>query len=196
MAKSASVVIPVVLLLMFGMVILTTRSVSQSILVYAMIPLSLFGVVMGHWIHGHALSLMSFMGMIALVGVMINDGLILVNALNVNLKQGMSYYDAVVDAGISRFRPIILTTLTTVAGMAPMVLETSLQAQFLIPMALSLGYGMAMATTTTLFLLPVMLLIVNKLKLTWNNSLLKRNVTAEQVENAIKEMKYDYNEEV
>ena len=193
-AASASIVIPVVLLLMFGMVILTTRSVSQSILVYAMIPLSFFGVVMGHWIHGQAISLMSFMGMIALVGVMINDGLILVNALNVNLKEGMSYYDAVVDAGISRFRPIILTTLTTVAGMAPMVLETSLQAQFLIPMALSLAYGMAMATTTTLFLLPVMLLIVNKLKVSWNSMIKRRKVTAEEVESAIKEMKYDYDE--
>ncbi|GAF02514.1 efflux RND transporter permease subunit [Saccharicrinis fermentans] len=191
-ASSASVVIPVVLLLMFGMVILTTRSVSQSILVYAMIPLSLFGVVMGHWIHGQAISLMSFMGMIALVGVMINDGLILVNALNVNLKNGMPYYDAVVDAGISRFRPIILTTLTTVAGMAPMVLETSLQAQFLIPMALSLAYGMAMATTTTLFLLPVMLLIVNQLKVKWVSLIKGRTVSAEEVENAIKEMKYDY----
>jgi len=75
-----------------------------------------------------------------------------------------------------------------------MVLETSLQAQFLIPMALSLAYGMAMATTTTLFLLPVMLLIVNKLKVEWFSLIRGRAVRAEEVENAIKEMKYDYDE--
>ncbi len=193
-ANSAKITIPVVLLLMFAMVVLTLRSVGQSILVYMTIPISLFGVVMGHWIHGMAMSLMSAMGMIALVGVMINDGLVLINALNINLKEGMSYKDALLEAGVSRFRPIILTTLTTVAGMAPMVLETSLQAQFLIPVSLSLAYGMIMATTTTLFLLPVMLLIVNNLKVNWQNKVRGKNVTPEQVENAIKEMKYDYNE--
>jgi multidrug efflux pump subunit AcrB len=193
-ASSATVVIPVVLLLMFAMVILTLRSVSQSILVYSMIPLAFFGVVMGHWIHGMAISLMSAMGMIALVGVMINDGLVMINALNINLKEGMAYKDALLNACVSRFRPIILTTLTTVAGMAPMVLETSLQAQFLIPVALSLAYGMIMATTTTLFLLPVMLLIVNNLKVNFQKYIMRRTVTAEQVESAIREMKFDYDE--
>ncbi len=193
-ANSAVVVIPVVLLLMFAMVVLTLRSVSQSILVYSMIPLAFFGVVVGHWIHGMAISLMSGMGMIALVGVMINDGLVLVNALNINLKEGLTYKEAVLNACVSRFRPIILTTLTTVAGMAPMVLETSLQAQFLIPVALSLAYGMTMATTTTLFLLPIMLLVVNNLKVSFQKYVMGRTVTAEQVESAIREMKFDYDE--
>jgi multidrug efflux pump subunit AcrB len=191
---SVKVVLPVVLLLMFAMVIMTLRSVSQSILVYMMIPLTLIGVVMGHWIHGMALSLMSAMGMIALVGVMINDGLVLINALNINLKQGMPYNKALLEAGLSRFRPILLTTLTTVAGMAPMVLETSLQAQFLIPVSLSLAYGMIMATTTTLFLLPVMLLIVNSVKVKWQSLIKGREMAPEEVENAIKEMKYNYEE--
>lgn len=193
-ANSAVVVIPVVLLLMFAMVVLTLRSVSQSILVYSMIPLAFFGVVVGHWIHGMAISLMSGMGMIALVGVMINDGLVLVNALNINLKEGLTYKEALLNACVSRFRPIILTTLTTVAGMAPMVLETSLQAQFLIPVALSLAYGMTMATTTTLFLLPIMLLVVNNLKVSFQKYVMGRTVTAEQVESAIREMKFDYDE--
>ncbi|MDB4335185.1 efflux RND transporter permease subunit, partial [bacterium] len=190
--NSAKIVMPIVLMLMFAIVVLTLRSVSQSLLVYSMIPLSFIGVVFGHWIHGMSLSLMSIMGMIALVGVMINDGLVLINALNINLKAGMNYMDALLDAGVSRFRPILLTTLTTVAGMAPMVLETSLQAQFLIPVSLSLAYGMMVATTTTLFLLPAMLLIVNNMKVKWKSIRTGEIVTNEEVESAIIEMKYNY----
>ncbi|MCG8581289.1 MAG: efflux RND transporter permease subunit [Bacteroidales bacterium] len=187
---SMAKVMPVILLLMFAVVILTLRSVTQSILVYMMIPLSLVGVIIGHWIHGMSLSLMSGMGVIALIGVMINDSLVLINALNINLKEGMSYEKALMEAAISRFRPILLTTLTTIAGMAPMLLETSLQARFLIPMAISVSYGMAMATTTTLVLLPVMLLIANKGKVKWQKFAYNRTVSAEEIEPAIKEMKY------
>lgn len=187
---SMAKVMPVILLLMFCVVILTLRSVTQSILVYMMIPLSLVGVIIGHWIHGMSLSLMSGMGVIALIGVMINDSLVLINALNINLKEGMSYEKALMEAAISRFRPILLTTLTTIAGMAPMLLETSLQARFLIPMAISVSYGMAMATTTTLVLLPVMLLIANKGKVKWQKFAFSRVVTSEEIEPAIKEMKY------
>ncbi|WP_430811322.1 MULTISPECIES: efflux RND transporter permease subunit [unclassified Carboxylicivirga] len=188
--SSMAKVMPVVLLLMFAVVILTLRSVTQSILVYMMIPLSLVGVIIGHWIHGMSLSLMSGMGVIALIGVMINDSLILINALNINLKKGMKYQEALTEAALSRFRPIILTTLTTIAGMAPMLLETSMQARFLIPMAISVSYGMAMATTTTLVLLPVMLLIANKAKVKWQQFAYDRNVSSEEIEPAIKEMKY------
>ncbi len=187
--NSMKKVMPIILLLMFCVVILTLRSVTQSILVYMMIPLSLVGVIVGHWIHGMSLSLMSGMGVIALIGVMINDSLVLISALNINLKAGMKYEQALVDAAISRFRPILLTTLTTIAGMAPMLLETSMQARFLIPMAISVSYGMAMATTTTLILLPVMLLIANGTKLKWQQ-LRGRNVSREEIEPAIKEMKY------
>ncbi|MCU4174788.1 efflux RND transporter permease subunit [Carboxylicivirga sp. N1Y90] len=192
MMKSATKAMPIILLLMFAIVIFTLRSVSQSILIYLMIPLSLVGVVIGHWIHGMSFSLMSGMGIIALVGVMINDGLVLINAFNINLKEGMPLHKALFEAGMSRFRPIILTTLTTVAGMAPMLLETSMQAKFLIPMAISLCYGMAMATTTTLFLLPALLLTVNGIKVKFNSMLKGRKVSQEEVETAIKEMKYNY----
>ncbi len=190
--NSASTVIPIILLLMFAIVIFTLRSVSQSALVYLMIPLSLVGVIIGHWIHGMSFSLMSAMGVIALVGVMINDGLVLINGFNINLKEGMPLKEALFEAGISRFRPILLTTLTTIAGMAPMLLETSMQAKFLIPMAISLCYGMAMATTTTLFLLPVLLLSVNSFKVKFNTLILGKKVSREEVESAIKEMKYQY----
>lgn len=193
--KTAMVVIPVVLLLMFAIVVLTLRSTVQSLLVYAMIPLSFVGVVAGHWIHGMSISLMSGMGMIALVGVMVNDSLVLINALNLNLKDGLKYKEALIDAGVSRFRPILLTTLTTVAGMAPMILETSMQAKFLIPVALSLAYGMLMATTTTLVLLPVMLTITNNSRVTILSIAKGRKLSNEEVENAIKEMKYDKEDE-
>ncbi|TLX75352.1 efflux RND transporter permease subunit [Labilibacter sediminis] len=190
-ADSAVVVIPIVLLLMFGIVMLTLRSVTQSILVYGMIPLAFVGVVFGHWVHGFSISLMSGMGMIALVGVMINDSLVLINAFNINLKEGMKYKEALINAGVSRFRPILLTTLTTVVGMAPMVFETSMQAKFLIPVALSLAYGMVMATTTTLVLLPVMLTVSNNLKVGVQSLIKGRKLTHEEVESAIKEMKFN-----
>ncbi len=193
--KSAKLVMPIILLLMFAIVIFTLRSVSQSILVYAMIPLSLVGVVTGHWVHGMFISIMSAMGIIALIGVMINDSLVLINALNINLKQGLSYEKSLIEAGVSRFRPILLTTLTTVVGMAPMLMETSMQAKFLIPMAISLAYGMAMALFTTLFLLPVMLTIVNQAKVKGYSLFLGRKVSSEEIEPAIKELKYDFDTE-
>lgn len=190
-ANSAMKVLPIVLLLMFGIVILTLRSITQSLLVYAVIPLAFVGVALGHFIHGMAISLMSGMGLIALVGVMINDSLVLINALNINLKAGMKYREALLDAGQSRLRPILLTTLTTVVGMAPMILETSMQAQFLIPVAISLAYGMLMATTTTLVLLPVLLVIVNNMKKNTQSFFKGRKLTNEEVEQAVKEKVYE-----
>ncbi len=192
MARSALKTLPVIFLLMFAIVILTLRSVSQSLLVYAMIPLALVGVIWGHFIHGMPISLMSVMGIIALIGVMINDSLVLINALNINLKSGMKYREALLDAGQSRLRPIILTTLTTVVGVAPMVLETSMQARFLVPVAISLAYGMLMATTTTLILLPVVLIIVNNMKTNTQSFIKGRKLSNEEVEQAIKQKKYDY----
>ncbi len=191
MANSAKKSLPIILLLMFAMVVLTLRSITQSLLVYAIIPLAFIGIVWGHFIHGMPISIMSAMGMIALIGVMINDSLVLINALNINLKEGMKYREALLDAGQSRLRPIILTTLTTVVGMGPMVLETSMQARFLVPVAISLAYGMIMATTTTLILLPVTLVIVNNMKTNIQSFFKGRKLTNEEVEQAVKQKKYE-----
>ncbi len=191
MARSAQKSLPVILLLMFAIVVLTLRSITQSLLVYAIIPLAFVGVVWGHFIHGMPISLMSVMGMIALIGVMINDSLVLINALNINLKAGMKYRKALLDAGQSRLRPIVLTTLTTVVGVAPMVLETSMQARFLVPVAISLAYGMLMATTTTLILLPVVLVIVNNMKTNTQSFFKGRKLTNEEVEQAVKQNRYE-----
>ena len=146
---------------MIAIVTLTFRSFSQSIAIFIIIPLGIIGVGWGHFIHSEAISLLSGFGIIALIGIMVNDSLVLVGALNEFLKEGYSFENAIFEAGKSRFRPILLTSLTTVAGLGPLIMETSQQAQFLIPMAIAVAYGLIIATFTTLFLLPVLLILVN-----------------------------------
>lgn len=163
--KSAQKVLPLVLLLIIGLVTFTFRSFYQAIIIILLIPFSLVGVGWGHWIHGLPLSIFSFLGIIALIGVIVNDSLVLVSKMNGYLKEGMDFKDAVYEAGATRFRPILLTSATTVAGLAPLILEKSVQAQFLIPMAVALAYGIVMATFLTLLVLPVFLSYLNDAKL-------------------------------
>lgn len=153
---------PPILILMIALIMLTFRSVSQTIAVVLLIPFGFVGVAWGHVLHGMAISILSMLGIIALIGVMVNDALVFVSAVNSSLKQGTKYTDAVYEAGLSRFRPILLTSLTTIAGLGPLIAEKSVQAQFLIPMAISLAYGLAIATAITLILLPVLLVIFNR----------------------------------
>ncbi len=158
---SVFVVLPIIGILMLAIVTLTFRSFLQAITIFIIIPLGIIGVGWGHYIHGDAISLLSWFGVIALIGVMVNDSLVLVSAMNENLKEGMNFKDSVYEAGRSRFRPILLTSLTTIAGLGPLIAEQSKQAQFLIPMAISVAYGLAIATLTTLFVLPALLMIMN-----------------------------------
>ncbi|MEJ2396633.1 MAG: efflux RND transporter permease subunit, partial [Candidatus Thiodiazotropha sp.] len=109
---------------------------------------------------GYSLSLISVMGMIALGGVVVNDALVMITYANERRSEGMSAMDAMVAAGVRRFRPILLTTVTTFGGLAPMIFETSRQARFMIPMAISLGYGILFATAITLLLVPSLYLIL------------------------------------
>ena len=110
------------------------------------------------------LTLLSFMGMLALSGVVVNDSLVLVDYVNQKRKQGVSLKEAVYNAGGRRFRPVLLTSLTTFAGLMPLLFEKSTQAQFLIPMAVSLGFGILFATLITLFIVPVNYLILEDIK--------------------------------
>ena len=162
-----------------------------------LIPFSIIGVAWGHFIHGFAINVLSALGIIALIGIMVNDGLVLITRLNSNLKSGLKYDDALYEAGKSRFRAIFLTSLTTVAGLAPLIFEQSRQAQFLIPMAISIAYGIAIATVLTLVLLPVGLSLVNSLKTGTKWLATGKNVPKEDVERAIKEQKEvkDYDED-
>ncbi|MEB8432258.1 efflux RND transporter permease subunit [Cocleimonas sp. KMM 6892] len=141
----------------------------QPIMVMSIIPFSIIGAIGGHAIMGMSLSVSSVMGLLALVGVVVNDSLVLVDYTNKKIKSGIPVAEAIRIAGQSRFRPILLTSLTTFAGLTPLILEKSTQAQFLIPMAVSLGFGILFATMLTLVLIPTFYLIVEDFK-----SILKR----------------------
>ena len=130
------------------------KSYVQPIIVMTVIPFGIVGAVLGHIIMGMELSIMSMCGLIALSGVVVNDSLVLVEYVNRHRKDGGSLMEAVNNAGAARFRPILLTSLTTFAGLMPMLIETDMQARFLIPMAVSLGFGILFATFITLLLVP------------------------------------------
>jgi multidrug efflux pump subunit AcrB len=193
-SDSAKKVVPVILFLIIAMIVFTFRSFSQTILLFVLIPFSFVGVAWGHWIHGQSINVLSMLGIIALIGILVNDGLVLISSYNRLLKQGVKVTDAVYEAGISRFRAIFLTSATTVAGLAPLILEKSFQAQFLIPMAISIAYGITIATILTLLLLPVLLVSVNKLKRSLIYLWEGKKVTPEEVEHAIKELKFENDE--
>jgi multidrug efflux pump subunit AcrB len=145
----------IALLAIFALLAIPFRSYSQPLIIMSVIPFGFVGAVAGHLVMGLELSLLSFFGMVALTGVVVNDSLILVDLVNRERRRGVPLDVALRTAPLRRFRPIILTTLTTFFGLTPMLLETSLQAQFLIPMAVSLGFGVVFATVITLILVPV-----------------------------------------
>src|SRR5210317_133057 len=154
------------LFLIFVVISFTFRSFSQPFLLLMLVPFSITTVAWGHKIHGFPLNILSLLGIIALIGIMVNDGLVLIGKFNSNLKEGLKFDEALSEAGRSRFRAIFLTSITTIAGLAPLLLEKSRQAQFLKPMAISIAYGIGFATLLTLVLLPVFLSFNNSLKTT------------------------------
>jgi len=129
------------------------------------------------------------LGIIALIGIMVNDGLVFIGRFNGNLREGMKFDDAIYEAGRSRFRAIFLTSATTIAGLGPLLLEKSRQAQFLKPMAISIAYGIGFATILTLLMLPLLLSFSNSLKVGTKWLKTGNKVTKEEVERAIKEEK-------
>jgi multidrug efflux pump subunit AcrB len=148
------------LIVMFSMLAVAFHSYTQPILVMSAIPFGMVGAVWGHVVMGFSLSLMSMMGLIALSGVVVNDSLILIVSINRYREEGMSTWEAIVAGGARRFRPILLTSLTTFFGLAPMIVETSVQARFLVPMAVSLGFGVLAATMIMLLIVPCSYLIL------------------------------------
>jgi multidrug efflux pump subunit AcrB len=136
------------------------RSYSQPFIVMLAIPFGIVGAVLGHLLMGYNLSLMSMMGIVALAGVVVNDSLVLIDYANRRRREGTGPLEAIRVSGLRRFRPIVLTTLTTFGGLAPMIFETSRQARFMIPMALSLGFGILFATGITLILVPCLYLLI------------------------------------
>jgi multidrug efflux pump subunit AcrB len=130
----------------------------------AAIPFGIVGAILGHLIMGFDLSILSMFGMVALSGVVVNDSLLLIDYINRRRQEGVDVLKAVSVSGQRRFRPIILTSLTTAFGLLPIIFETSVQAQFLIPMAISLGFGILFATFITLLLIPSLYLILEDLR--------------------------------
>jgi multidrug efflux pump subunit AcrB len=183
-----------ILALIYMVIAFTFRSYEQPLLLILLIPFSLIGVIWGHWFHNFPVNMLSWLGIIALIGIMVNDGLVFIEKFNSFLKEGIKYDEALIKAGISRFRAILLTTLTTVAGLAPLLLEKSRQAQFLKPMAISISYGMAIATILTLVMLPLMLSVSNSIKVFIKWMRTGEKVTREEVERAIIEQKSEKND--
>ena len=149
------------LIMMYALMAIPFRSYFQPMIIMSAIPFGIVGALAGHVLMGYDLSVLSMMGLVALSGVVVNDSLVFISAINAYRDDGLSSLDAVVTAGSKRFRPIMLTSITTFLGLAPMIVETSMQARFLIPMALSLGFGVVFSTFVTLLLVPSMYLILD-----------------------------------
>ncbi len=192
--NSVNLVGPIILLIIYMVIAFTFRTYSQPLLLMLLIPFSLIGVVWGHFFHGFQINILSWLGIIALIGIMVNDGLVLIGKFNGYLRDGLKFDEALVQAGKSRFRAIFLTSLTTIAGLAPLLLEKSRQAQFLKPMALSISYGIAIATVLTLVLLPLLLSLSNSIKVFIKWMRTGRSVSKEEVERAIIELNYENDE--
>ena len=143
---------------------LNFKSFYQARLILMVVPLGIFSAILGHGIIGKPFSIMSVWGVVALIGILVNDAIVMLDKYNRNLKQGMTMKEAVINAGKSRFRPIILTTITTFVGLAPLILEKSFQAQFLVPMAISVAFGVLFSTIILLLYFPSLILYFNDLR--------------------------------
>ncbi len=150
----------VALLAIYALLAIPFKSYTQPLVVMSAIPFGLVGAVLGHWALGYDLSNISLMGIVALSGVVVNDSLVLIDANNRYRRRGLSAFDSILNAGVRRFRPIWLTSLPTFGGLTPMIYEPSEQARFLIPMAISLGFGVLFATVIVLVLVPAFSLVI------------------------------------
>lgn len=150
------------LLLIYILLAIPLKSYLKPLLIMSVIPFGIIGALMGHFLVGISVSILSLFGLLALSGIVVNDSLVLMARVEDLMKEGATFREAIVEAGPQRFRAILLTTLTTFIGLVPILLEPSVQAQFLKPMAVSVSFGVAFATVITLILLPVMLVIVEE----------------------------------
>ncbi len=148
----------------YALLAIVFKSYIQPVIIMLAIPFGIIGAILGHMIMGYNLSILSMFGIVALAGVVVNDSLLLVDRANNERRRGAPALGSLISAGTRRFRPILLTSLTTFFGLTPMILETSVQAQFLIPMAISLGFGILFATFITLLIIPAFYLVVEDLK--------------------------------
>lgn len=149
----------------YALLAILFSSYTQPLIVMAAIPFGVAGAIIGHMILGYPLSFLSFFGIVGLSGVVVNDSLILISRINSNRKESTDLKAAILDASCTRFRPILLTSVTTFVGLMPMLAETSRQAKFLVPMAISLGVGVLFATVITLIIIPSFYMILEDIKI-------------------------------
>ena len=191
--KYFTIAFAIILLLL----IIHFRSAQKALAIVLMIPVSILGVVWGHGLHGQPLSMMSLWGMVALTGVIINDAIVFFAKFDGYLIEGMKVEDAVKEAGKIRLRPIILTSITTTISLFPMLFETSVQAQFLIPMAISLAYGVFIGTIFILIFFPVIIMLLSDIRVYTRYLWTGTKPTREEVETAIihhrRKYKYEHN---
>jgi multidrug efflux pump subunit AcrB len=152
------------LLAIFALLAIPFKSYLQPLIVMSAIPFGFIGAIWGHLLMGMDLAILSMFGIVALTGVVVNDSLVMVDFINRAFRRGVPLDESIYTAGASRFRPILLTSLTTFAGLTPLLLEKSMQARFLIPMAISLAFGVLFATFITLILVPSLYAILEDFK--------------------------------
>lgn len=159
----------ILFVIMILIISLSFRSVYQGLLIMLVIPAGVAGGILGHSLIGIPVSILSAFGMIALIGILVNDAIVFLDTYNRNLLDGMTVHEAATEAAKSRFRPILLTSVTTVAGMMPLILETSFQAQFLIPMAASISFGILFGTVFILVFFPAIIMTSSDFRKAWNH---------------------------
>ncbi|NDY96813.1 efflux RND transporter permease subunit [Wenzhouxiangella limi] len=157
-------------IVMYGLLAVVFSSYAQPVLILLAVPFGFLGALLGHLLMGFDLSLISMFGLVALAGVVVNDSLILIVTINQRCSEGQSIRQAVIDGTLRRFRPVLLTSLTTFFGLAPMIFETSLQARFLIPMALSLGFGILFVTVIALIMVPALYCALEDARAWWSGT--------------------------
>ena len=163
------------------------RSFSQGFIILLMIPLSFMAAIWGHLIENTTLSMMSIWGMVALSGTIINNAVVYISKYNDSLREGKKVVEAIIDAGRSRLRPILLTSATTTIGLFPLIRETSSDAKFVLPVAISLGYGILIGTIFVLLFFPVLIQCVNTFALLKARIMGDKTATAESVEVAVRD---------
>ncbi|MFA0159535.1 efflux RND transporter permease subunit [Vibrio sp. 10N.261.46.A3] len=170
-------VFAIALIGIYALLAIPLNSYFQPLLIMCTIPFGIVGALMGHLIQGIPISVLSLFGMLALTGVVVNDSLLLISRFNTKITSGDTVYEALIESGTGRLRAIVLTSATTYFGLVPLLSETSPQAQFLIPAATSMGYGILFATVITLILVPVLLMVQEDIKQLYHNIITQRSAS-------------------
>ena len=160
----------IAMLVIFTILMFLLKSYLQTLLIMSLIPLGVIGAIMGHFIMGIPVSILSFLGIVALAGIIINDSVVMMDRFNKLIRNGEDIFEALLDAGVTRFRPIVLTTVTTAAGLAPIIFLRSEQGQFLAPMAVSVAFGLIFGTVITLLILPSALYVLSDIRVLFHKN--------------------------